>query len=99
MVAGILIDLDVGCVDHLELVTVLGLGDCCEQGGEDPAVRPAIVKPIDAVPPTEALRLLVPDAPRNENPPDAVHCFWKTGGASAFFENVRSVRSGVKLNF
>ena len=98
-VAGVLVDLDVGRINDLELVPVTQPDRLPEQGVEDPLLRPPQVEAIDGVPLSVALGELVPLAPGHKNPPDPTQRFEKIGGRTALFQNVRLPAPGVKLIF
>ena len=85
MPAGILMDLDVSGVDHLERAGFLLLRMDRQQLAEDAPARPAQVESIDAVPFSISLGKLVPDASRDEDPPDPVQSFSKIGRMTALF--------------
>ena len=92
-------DLDVGGVDHLVRDGLLLARMDVQQLVENTPVCPAQVEPIDAVPFSISLGKLVPDAARDEDPPDPIQSFSKIGRFSAFFHNVRFSFFGVKLIF
>ena len=98
-VAGILVHLDVGCVDDLDLVSSRRLHGRFDHPLEDPALGPAVVEAVDAVPLAVAFGKLVPLAAGDENPPDAAQRFEKIGRRPAFFTNVRLVLARVELIF
>lgn len=83
MPARVLMDLDVGRVDHLQRAGVFCPGDLGEQAREDSPSGPAKMESIDAVPFAKPLWQLVPDASRDKDPPDTIQSFPNVSGATA----------------
>lgn len=99
MSTGILMDLDVGRIDHLEHASLAFTNMDAQQLAEDSAVRPAKMKPVDTVPLSISFWKLIPNAAGDENPPDAIQSFSNISRRTALFQNVRFFLPGVKLIF
>ena len=99
MPTGVLVDLDMGCIDDFETVPAVPPHVAFQQRGKDALLRPAQMKAVNAVPLPEARRELVPLAASDQDPPDPIESFSKIGGLAALFANVRSGLGRVKLIF